>query len=89
MYSNGGNQDTCEIVYRSDQGLPNKTVQLRWRSIGRRLENLYNVALTIRVLGCYTKKVPRWFWWFLITVVEVSLISSLLIYLLHNNTDLA
>lgn len=41
----------------------------------------YSAALTIQVLGRYAKKVPRWFWCVLITVVEVSLTSSLPIYL--------
>jgi len=41
----------------------------------------YSAALTIQVLGRYAKKVPRWFWCVLITVVEVSLTSPLLIYL--------
>jgi purine-cytosine permease-like protein len=37
----------------------------------------YSAALTIQVLGRYAKKVPRWFWCVLITVVEVSLSTSL------------
>jgi purine-cytosine permease-like protein len=35
----------------------------------------YSAALTIQVFGRYAKKVPRWFWCVLITVVEVSLPS--------------
>jgi purine-cytosine permease-like protein len=41
----------------------------------------YSVALTIQVFGRYAKKVPRWFWCVLVTIVEVGLNSSLLINL--------
>jgi purine-cytosine permease-like protein len=41
----------------------------------------YSAALTIQVLGRYTKKVPRWFWCIIIMIAEVNLTSSLLIYL--------
>lgn len=37
----------------------------------------YSAALTIQVLGRYAKKVPRWLWCILISVVEVSFSSSI------------
>lgn len=38
----------------------------------------YSAALTIQALGRYAKKIPRWSWCILITIVEVSLDSSLI-----------
>jgi purine-cytosine permease-like protein len=46
----------------------------------------YSAALTIQVLGRYGKKVPRWFWCVLITVVEVSLPASLPFIQFHLST---
>lgn len=41
----------------------------------------YSAALTIQVLGRYTKKVPRWFWCIIIMIAEVNIILPHLICL--------
>lgn len=40
----------------------------------------YSVALSMQVLGRWTKRIPRWVWCIIITVVEASILSS---YPLH------